>query len=589
MSIVGNIPIKKKHKSENKGANMNKIYFVLLLSLFSISIYATDFSEPVLHRPPTNFDITETDREAPEGFEIVNPAEFGRVDGIYMAWAGWATDTITAIANAVAEEYTVFMLVENLYNHTLAYTHLSTNGVNMDNVVFITDENISNSSIWIRDYFPFFIYEDGSRSLSDFMYMTYPSDEYVVQTISDEFSFPFYGSSMIHHGGNHISDGNGLAFVSDNIYAHNQAWSEEEIATEFNDYLGIDSLIVVQPMAGDGTGHIDMFCKLLSDTLIVVGEYETPEDSYPGDYALLNGLATHLANMQNIDGRPFRVERIPMPPFSYDGWTINYTYTNSLIINDIVLVPIYGFEMDAEALQVYEDLMPGYDIIGIDSAFIIEYWGATHCMTNSHYSQNPLIVLHENEESIPYNSAPQIKFRLNPKFIDSQASVLYKLISETEFTEISAALSGGIWTASLPEVTEDFQYYIEGEAISGASEFYTTLPETAPTEFFTVDVTDVSVDDVLGTHEISLSNYPNPFNPSTIISFNLTTEHTENIKKLSIEIYNVKGQKVNQLRVTNYKLGLNEVVWDASEFSSGIYFCKLNIQNSPAKKMVLMK
>jgi PKD repeat protein len=82
---------------------------------------------------------------------------------------------------------------------------------------------------------------------------------------------------------------------------------------------------------------------------------------------------------------------------------------------------------------------------------------------------------------------------------------------------------------------------------------------------------------------IQLSNYPNPFNPSTTISFSLTTEHTESTE---IQIYNVKGQKVEQISVVR---GKTSVSWNADEFSSGIYFYKLNVVDSPIKKMVLIK
>ena len=83
-----------------------------------------------------------------------------------------------------------------------------------------------------------------------------------------------------------------------------------------------------------------------------------------------------------------------------------------------------------------------------------------------------------------------------------------------------------------------------------------------------------------------LRNYPNPFNPATTFSFEISNEQNEQIM---IEIFNAKGQKVDQLRISNYDLGINEVVWDADKFASGVYFYKLNVPNSPMKKMILMK
>jgi len=86
---------------------------------------------------------------------------------------------------------------------------------------------------------------------------------------------------------------------------------------------------------------------------------------------------------------------------------------------------------------------------------------------------------------------------------------------------------------------------------------------------------------------IILNNYPNPFNPTTTIKF--TTEYTE--ENTEIMIYNIKGQKVKQLPVISDQ---KSVVWDGKDKNgksvpTGVYFYKLNIQNSPVKKMLLLK
>jgi hypothetical protein len=80
-------------------------------------------------------------------------------------------------------------------------------------------------------------------------------------------------------------------------------------------------------------------------------------------------------------------------------------------------------------------------------------------------------------------------------------------------------------------------------------------------------------------------NYPNPFNPTTTIKFT-----TENPEDAEIEIYNIKGQKVDQLQITNNELRIGEVIWNAEKFSSGIYFYKLKAgKEEVVKKMVLIK
>jgi len=62
-----------------------------------------------------------------------------------------------------------------------------------------------------------------------------------------------------------------------------------------------------------------------------------------------------------------------------------------------------------------------------------------------------------------------------------------------------------------------------------------------------------------------------------------------NVRKNKIEIYNIKGQLVDELKIVNKKSEINKIVWDARDYSPGIYFYKLNIEDSPVGKMVLVK
>jgi len=86
--------------------------------------------------------------------------------------------------------------------------------------------------------------------------------------------------------------------------------------------------------------------------------------------------------------------------------------------------------------------------------------------------------------------------------------------------------------------------------------------------------------------EYSLSqNYPNPFNPSTLIEYGLKKDG-----KVTVEIYNILGEQVTSL-VNGYQAaGKYKIVWNASRFSSGIYFYRIKSGDfNQIKKMVLIK
>ncbi len=87
-----------------------------------------------------------------------------------------------------------------------------------------------------------------------------------------------------------------------------------------------------------------------------------------------------------------------------------------------------------------------------------------------------------------------------------------------------------------------------------------------------------------------LGNYPNPFNPTTTISYSL-----KDSAPVSVEIYNQKGQKVRTLVSEAKAAGTHSAVWNGTDdnglgVASGIYYFKMNSgKYSSTKKMILMK
>lgn len=81
-------------------------------------------------------------------------------------------------------------------------------------------------------------------------------------------------------------------------------------------------------------------------------------------------------------------------------------------------------------------------------------------------------------------------------------------------------------------------------------------------------------------------NYPNPFNPSTSIEFSLPSS-----SHVTLEIFNVLGQKVETLVNKDLSAGVHRFTWNALNFASGIYIYRLNAGNNfiLEKKMTLMK
>ncbi|MDP8201176.1 MAG: SBBP repeat-containing protein [Candidatus Tenebribacter burtonii] len=134
--------------------------------------------------------------------------------------------------------------------------------------------------------------------------------------------------------------------------------------------------------------------------------------------------------------------------------------------------------------------------------------------------------------------------------------------------------------------------YVTGEFF-GAANFGTIgITGNGDSDIFVAKLENTtSANNVLISTKMMLTNYPNPFNPSTTISFSVT----QNSDFVNLEIYNIKGKKVKQLIGDHLSVGQHSVVWDGKDetnkpVSSGIYFYKMKTNNNEeTKKMILMK
>jgi len=102
-------------------------------------------------------------------------------------------------------------------------------------------------------------------------------------------------------------------------------------------------------------------------------------------------------------------------------------------------------------------------------------------------------------------------------------------------------------------------------------------------------------DDQVVENSVILTNYPNPFNPETTITFLTTTEITEDTE---LVIYNMKGQRVKDLTSSLHPSLTSSfsIIWDGRDnFSnpvpSGIYLCRLTADGVElgARRLVLVK
>lgn len=250
----------------------------------------------------------------------------------------------------------------------------------LDNVLFVP---LPVDTVWVRDYGPFLVRgEQGQVRLIDAAYGS------LGRSADDQFPTAFAGqcglltaeTGLCIEGGNLLTNGQGLLLTTTRTIADNQqlGYSMSETQTKLLNQWNAHELVILEPLAGEPTSHIDMFVTFVNDRTVVVASIDPKDDRF--NARLLDKAAQRLSEVQTATG-PLRVERIPMPrQWDSSKWP---TYTNVVFANNVLLMPYY-FEKDATwktAAGTYARLLPGWKIVGIDCSDVIGLGGALHCLT----------------------------------------------------------------------------------------------------------------------------------------------------------------------------------------------------------------
>lgn len=333
--------------------------------------YATAEEQLIPPVGPTREDFLT--RSPPTG-SIHCPAEYEPQEGLFIAWEGY-TDVLTNLTVGITTgdpDAIVYVVVDSSSEQSSAYSMLNSAGADMTQVEFIIR---TTDTVWMRDYGPRFVYEDGNRAIIDHNYnRPRPYDNAFNDYLSTLWSEPEYNIPLTHGGGNFHLFTNGDAFMTDLILDENAGLSEQEVIDLYAEYQNVDLTIYPAfPQSFDWTGHIDMWMLPVGDDKIIIGEYPTSGtwDPHPHD-------VTEDA-VVDLESRGYTVYRTPG---WYSGGT-HYTYTNAVVLNDQVFIPQFGGSYtseDAVALGVFQEAFRSHDVSQVYCGSIIQAAGALHCI-----------------------------------------------------------------------------------------------------------------------------------------------------------------------------------------------------------------
>ena len=337
-------------------------------------------SEEEMHDSSRGMNFVETDPPAGEPRFV---AEFEPMQGVMIRYPlGIPTSLVAQLANNCR----VYCIVSTSQQNQ-AQNSFQSAGVNMSNVTFV---NAPTDSYWVRDYGPWYIFEDRDPAIVDNVYnRPRPNDDNISGVFATFWDIPMYGMNLQHTGGNMMEDGRGHG-VSDNLVLQENSNNETNVRNKMRDYLGIDPYHITIDPQGDYIAHVDCWGKYLAPDKILIAQVPQSNSHY-ADY---ESVANYFATTNCCWGYPYRVYRVYEP-----GGNTLAPYTNSLILNKTVYVPLgSNSTYNQQALAVYQEAMPGYTIVGVNSNGYSgwENTDALHCRTRGVMDFNMLFVDHRD-------------------------------------------------------------------------------------------------------------------------------------------------------------------------------------------------
>jgi agmatine deiminase len=343
--------------------------------------------------------------QTPNALGFRMPAEWEPHAATWLGWPHELTDwpgkfspipwAFAEIVRHLSQVERVYLLVESLTAEKRVKVILKKAGANLDFVDFF---NVPTDRGWMRDSGPICVKNaSGEVAYNNFIfngwakYANHKGDAAVVakanKRLKRRIFLPMHnGRRVVLEGGSIDVNGHGTLLTTEEclqskVQERNPGFTKSDYEELFRQYLGITKVLWLgNGIAGDDThGHVDDLMRFVDDSTVVTIVEENRDDA---NYTPLQDNFQRLKSMTDQDGKPLRVETLPMPaPVRFDGQRLPASYANFYIANKLVLVPTFNDANDRVALNILAKLFPNRRIVGIHCRDLVLGLGTLHCMT----------------------------------------------------------------------------------------------------------------------------------------------------------------------------------------------------------------
>jgi len=346
----------------------------------------------------------------PEDFHM--PAEWEEHEG---TWLQWPHDdqrpgqqlklekTWLEMVNALQEHENVHIIVQDEWRREHVEQQLKFFDVGLENVDF---HIIPTNDVWTRDNGPIFVVDkEGKVAITDWRFngwgerYEHEIDNHVPSRIAKKSSVPIFCPPMVMEGGAVEVNGKDTFMATRTSIINpnrNPGRTQKELEEIIKKYLGIKRFIWLKGATdaekwGDDTDwHVDIAARFVNESTVI---YNWAEEDTEPRYSVLKLHREELQGATTESGKPLTLVPLPLPKGGVyatsktgagGGMRSGYTdaaYSNFLIANGIVVVPVFGNVNDDRAKKIISEQFPDREIIGINCVALNEGGGAIHCVT----------------------------------------------------------------------------------------------------------------------------------------------------------------------------------------------------------------
>lgn len=312
--------------------------------------------------------------------------------GVLMAWPHADTDwaprleeaeaVYRQMARAITAREELLILCRDTSHRHRVREQLIRSGVDEQRVHF---QQLPFDDTWTRDYGPLAL--EGPE-LADFIFNGW-GGKYDAQrdnsvTARIPWRAPVQTWPLVLEGGAVDTDGQGTILTTRSCLRHsgrNPDLGKSDLEARLREALGAHDIIELEhgALEGDDTdGHVDMLARFCGPANLA---YVQCCDEHDIHHARLRALETELTTLART--RDWHLTALPLPPPVHDeqGQRLAATYANFLILNDTVLMPVYGETTDEQARIQLQSAFPERVVETVYCRPLLRQGGSLHCAT----------------------------------------------------------------------------------------------------------------------------------------------------------------------------------------------------------------